>query len=225
MRSDVYIAREIKTTSTMYQPKVLSALKLAFIFSLIGLGVLSSCKEIQKAIQETEALTKCQYRIATVNNIQLAGVPFQNVKGVKDLSLANAAALASAYLNKNMPLTFNLNVAIKNPTTQNAAFSGMDWILLIDGTEYLNGVVSDRISIAPNGGTSNLPVNIHLNLTQLLSGKGKDQLLNFASALSNADGTSTRITMKIRPSFTVAGQNYKWPNHFVINKDFKAPSK
>eukprot|EP01031_Cornospumella_fuschlensis_P015589 gene15589-19057_t len=68
-----------------------------------------------------------------------------------------------------MPLTFNLNVAIKNPGAQEAAFSGMDWVLMIDGSEYLNGAVNQRLSISPNGGNASLPMSISLNLFQVLS--------------------------------------------------------
>jgi len=196
-----------------------------FLFFLVSISVLSGCKEIQKAVTQTQALTNCEYKIANVSNTALAGVPFQNVKSLRDLNLMNAAALGSAYLNKNMPLSFNLNVAIKNPSAQEAAFSGMDWILLIDGKEYLNGAVNQRLSISPNGGSASLPMNISLNLFQVLSGKSKDNIINFASALSGADGTSSRITMKIRPSFAIAGRVYKWPSFFNINKDFKSGSR
>jgi hypothetical protein len=193
-----------------------------FLLSFVSVTLFSGCKELQKAVSQTQALSNCQYKIANVSNITLAGVPFQNVKGLKDISLMNAAALGSAYINKNMPLNFNLNVAIKNPGAQEAAFSGMDWVLLIDGAEYLNGVVNQRISIAPSGGTASLPMSINLNLLKVLSGKSKDNIINFASALSGADGTSSRITMKIKPSFAIAGSVYKWPSFFTINKDFKA---
>lgn len=196
-----------------------------FFLSLLSLTLLSGCKEIQKAVNQTQALANCQYRIANVSNIALAGVPFQNVKSIRDISLLNAAQLGTAYLGKNMPLTFNLNVAIKNPGAQEAAFSGMDWVLMIDGTEYLNGAVNQRLSIGPNGGNASLPMSISLNLFQVLSGKSKDNIINFASALSGVDGTSSRITMKIRPSFAVAGRVYKWPSFFTINKDFKAGSR
>lgn len=199
--------------------------KAIILFCLVSFSLLSGCKEIQKAVIQTQALTNCEYKIANVSNITVAGVPFQNVKSIRDLSLMNAAAIGSAYLNKNMPLNFNLNVAIKNPAAQEAAFSGMDWILLIDGKEYLNGAVNQRLSISPNGGTASLPMSINLNLIQVLSGKSKDNIINFASALSGADGTSSRITMKIKPSFAIAGRVYKWPSFFTINKDFKAGSR
>ena len=77
-------------------------------------------------------LTKCDFRLESVQHLNLAGVNVQNVKKVSDLNMLDAANLAAAISSQKFPLDFTLNIEAKNPNTAAAGMSQIDWILLID---------------------------------------------------------------------------------------------
>jgi hypothetical protein len=132
------------------------------------------------------------------------------------------ASIAAAYLSKSMPLTFNLNVEGKNPTSGNAALNGFDWILLIEGQEMLRGNQPNRMTIAPNGGVSLIPMSLQLDLYKALNGKSKDAIIKFGTALAGSNNEPAKVKLKLKPYFIVSGQNLAWPNYIEISKDFKA---
>jgi len=186
-----------------------------------ALFLMVGCKAIQKQVSEIQAFTKCRFRIGSVNNIRLAGVDVQNVRTFNNLSVMNVATLTSAYLGKNMPLSFVLNIDGQNPGTTQAALGGFDWQLLIDGQQFLTGNNPTRVTIAPNGGTTAIPMQINLELFKALSGKSKDAVMNFGLALAGQNGQSSRIALRIKPSFIVNGYTFALPNYVEIGKDFK----
>jgi len=184
--------------------------------------LISGCKVIQQQVTEMQAFTKCQFRIASVNRVLLAGVDVQNVRGLSSLNLMQVASLTNAYLSKNLPLSFTLNVESKNPTTNQAALGGFDWQLLIDGQQFVSGNNPSRVAIGPNGGTVVIPMQMNLELFKALSGKSKDAVLNFGMALAGQNGQSSRVSLRIKPSFVINGYTYAFPNFIEVGKDFKA---
>lgn len=192
------------------------------VICLMALPMLfSGCAALKKQLGELQNFSKCQFRIRQVANIQLAGVNVQNIRRVTDLNLSQAASLGAAYLQKSMPLAFDLNVQGRNPTSGNAALNGFDYVLLIDGQEMLRGSQPQRFSMSPNG-TAEVPMRIQLDVFRLLSGKSKDALINFGLALANQNGEPARVKLRFKPYFVIAGQNYPWPSFIEIGKDFKS---
>lgn len=190
-----------------------------FLFVLPFL--LSSCQ----LLSELTSLSKCDFKLDKVSNTTLAGVNVQNLNSFSSLNLFDAGRVTASILRGKLPLSFDLDVEIKNPNTTSAALERTEWIVLIDGLEMAKGNSSERISIPPNGGTATMPIQVELDLKEVLKGESKDALLNMAFNLADASGKPTRITMKLKPSVVVAGAPLVYPGYVTVNSTYSGAQR
>jgi hypothetical protein len=187
---------------------------IAFLlFLMLGLG---ACK----GLRELKNLTKCQFRIGTVQNINLAGVNIQTVRRFADLGVRDAAKVGTALAGGNLPLGMTINVEVKNPNKNLAAMNRMEWIALIDDREILTGIVSDRVEVAPEGGVANLPLTVSTNLRKVLGSMGKNDLLDFGMGLTDQSNRPTRVSLKIKPTIMVGKHPLEYPGWFTVKREF-----
>jgi LEA14-like dessication related protein len=192
--------------------------KIALVFLLAGSLVFASCDfltQLTSQVSSVANLVNCDFSLKNVSNISIAGVNLKNITS-GNLSATDVVKLVAAYQSKQVPLSMDLNVNVKNPTNQQAAMTAMDWILAIDGTDVANGASNRTYTIKPST-TTTVPLGINTDLGQLFSSKGVDALKNFASSFSN-DGTSSKIGLRIRPSMTVGTTQVPFPNYIKLEK-------
>ena len=156
----------------------------------------------------------------SVTDTRIAGLNVQNVKSFSDLSLFQAGALTKAYLSKNIPLEFLLNVEGKNPNTSSATMASFDWILTIDEIQIVSGTNQQEYQIPANGGTTMVPLKISVNLFDVLNNETKDALLNFGFNLADAGNKPTRIGLKLRPTINVGGIPITYPGYIDLGTEF-----
>ncbi len=158
-------------------------------------------------------LANCEYSMKNANNISVAGVKLSDVTD-GNIKVADIAKLTSAIVNKNVPLSMDVNVDVKNPTSTAAALTAMDWIMYIDGVEMATGVNTQAYTIKQNGTTTvTLPVTTDIF-----------KVCNSVEAVKNLvqsfteEGKSSQIGLKIKPSLNVAGVLIPMPDYITIQK-------
>jgi len=182
--------------------------------------LLSGCDILNQATQMLN-LTKCEFRLATVDQLKLAGVNIQQVHKLSDLNMLDAGKITAAALSGgSLPLTFTLNVEAKNPNSSMAGLNRLDWILLIDDIEMVSGTNQNRVQIPANGGTATLPLAISVDLKQALKGKSGDAIANFGLNLAGAGNRPTRITLKAKPTIVVGNQTIAYPGYLTVQNEF-----
>lgn len=186
---------------------------------LIIAAILNSC-ELLNEVQKTATLAKCDFRVASAQNINLAGVNVQNIKKFSDLTLLDGAKLTAAALKNEFPLDLTVNVEGKNPNASPAGLTSMEWILFIDNQQMTQGTLNQAFTIPANNGTANIPMNMHFDLKQLLTGKSTDAIINFGLNLAGAGNKPTRISMKLKPTINVKGFPITYPSYITIGTDF-----
>lgn len=179
----------------------------------------NSCGVVQQAQQMTN-LVNCDFRISSVQNVTLAGVAIQNAQNIKNLNLIDAGRIMAAVAGSSLPLTFVLNIEGKNPNTSSAGMNKLNWILLIDDIQMTTGSVNDRFTIPPNNGTALIPIQVSVNLKEVLQGKSLDAIANFAFNLAGVGNRPTRITAKIQPTIMIGQTPMTYPGYFAINTNF-----
>lgn len=186
--------------------------------SLLGLLVLSiaGCKQIR----QMKNFAKCQFRMTTLQNARLAGVNVQNIKRFSDVKLLDVGILTAAYMSKNLPLDFTLNLEAKNPNDQPAAMNRMQWIAFVDDVQISQGNLERRIAVPANGGTAKIPVQIHANLKEVLNNKTKDSMLNFGMNLAGKGNSPSRVGIKIKPSIMIGQKAVNYPGYITVKKEF-----
>ncbi len=99
--------------------------------SLIFIFILPSCTVLQQ-VGEMKMLQKCEFRIGSVTEITLAGVNISRMQNYSQLHIPDAIEIVSAMMSNELPLSFILNLEVKNPNDQRASLNRMEWTVFID---------------------------------------------------------------------------------------------
>ncbi|MGI6321144.1 MAG: hypothetical protein ACOXZK_09390 [Bacteroidales bacterium] len=187
------------------------------LFALMALllMLIPSCNELK----QLQNLSKCQFRLNSIEDIRLAGVKLQNVSDIKQISLLDVGKLTTAYVANSFPLSFKLNVDAKNPNDKPAAMTALDWILLIDDIQMTEGLVNNRYQIPAQGVTS-IPMDFNFDLKKVLSGRSKDAIINFALNLAGVGDKPTRLTLKAKPTVNVGAIPITYPGYLSVKTNF-----
>jgi hypothetical protein len=171
--------------------------------------------------RELSAFSKCEFRMASVHNTTLAGVNVQNVRSLNDLNLLQAGKITAAYASGSLPLNLMLNIDVRNPNPSAAALNSLEWILQIEGKDIVDGTVNDRVSIAPNGGITTLPIRISADLRKIMDKNTAEQNINLGLGLAGqGNQPSPKMTLRVKPSLQIGGATVRYPGYINVNTNF-----
>lgn len=193
--------------------------KILLIASISFLISFTSC-DVMQQVSQMNYLTKCEFRLESVQQLNLAGINVQNVKSISDLNMLDAARLASAVSSQRFPLDFTLNIEAKNPNTSVAGMTRIDWILLIDDIEMTRGILDKQVTIPANNGIAIIPIQMHIDLEKALSGKSTDAVINFGMNLAGTGNKPTRFTLQMKPTINVGGYPIAYPGYLNVKTEF-----
>jgi len=194
--------------------------KFCFALFLFFTFIFTSCNVMRQA-KEMKMLSKCEFRINSVTDIYLDGINVSRIQKISAIMPMDMLRLTNAVLNNELPLNFNLNLEVKNPNEQAASLNRLEWILFIDGLQMLQGTISEKFIILA-GETGMLPVQIGLNLAEVLSDERSDKLIDFGLGLAEDTGETTRVTLKLKPSIMVGQRNIMYPGWIEVRNEFTA---
>jgi hypothetical protein len=191
-----------------------------------------SCSTLTKVMNTMSDLNKIQFKLGNVNNFTISNVNISNIKQASDISITDGLKLTQAVSSRTLPTTFTLNVVASNPnkkssdnnkySTLDAVISSIDWILLIDDKETINGRVSTPVTIPAGTQTTNIPVSIGLDLFKFFGDKGYNDIINLALAVGGVNGSAARLKLKMKPVVSIAGYPISYPNYITaIDKEFR----
>jgi hypothetical protein len=207
--------------STTRKRKIMLLKYKLFFASVSIIFLLASC-DVMQQVNQMSNLTKCEFKLESVQQLTLAGINVQNIKKISDLSMLDAGRLAAAVSAQQFPLDFTLNVEAKNPNAAPAGMTKIDWILLIDDIEMTQGILDKQVTIPANNGTAIIPMQLHIDLKKVLSGKSADALINFGLNLAGTGNKPTRFTLKMKPTITVNGFQITYPGYLNVNTEYSS---
>ena len=187
------------------------SLSLLILISLSGCAILS----------EFTALTKCEFRFHSAEKPTISGIDVMTKKSITDFSFMDGQLVLANILRGTLPFSITANVEVKNPGLVTAALNQIEWIAYIDDIRVSDGVIASRVEILP-GATSLVPIRIQTDLFEYLEGDNPKTMLNFGLNLVDAGGQPTRLSMKIKPSVMVSGQQISYPDYFTIEHEFSS---
>jgi len=176
----------------------------------------NSCKTLMSYTN----IVKCDFRMHSLKNPTLAGIDVQRIKNFSDLSMMQAGKLTTAYLGGNVPLAFQLNLEAKNPNASEAKMAQFDWILKIDDIQIATGTNQNEYIIPANEGTQMIPLNISVNLLDILNKETKNTLFNFGLNLADASEKPTRVSVQLKPTVYVSGIPITYPGYINLGTEF-----
>lgn len=196
----------------------MSKIKKTLIVLFVALG-LSSC-EILTQVAQMANFANCTFDLNSVNQIQMLGVNLSKGMTKSDLNAAQLLTLANAIMNKKLPVTFNVNLNVKNPNAIPASMAKMDYILSLNGKQVVSTTLNNGISVPANS-SNTISIPITTDLFQLFSGESADAIVNLAFKLAGASSEPVNVGLKVKPYISINSQQLAYPDYISLNKELK----
>lgn len=193
----------------------MSKLKKTLVILFVTMG-LASCDVLNQVAQMAN-FASCSFDFNSLNQIQMLGVDLSKGMTKADLNASQLLSLANAIMNKQLPVTFNVNLDVKNPNSIAASMAKMDYIISLNGKEVVSTTLNQSVSVPANS-TNVVSIPIRTDLFQLFSGESADAIVNLAFKLAGASSNPVNIGIKVKPYITVGTQQLAYPDYISINK-------
>jgi hypothetical protein len=191
------------------------------LLSTAALG-LAGCAGLAKQVGATKGFADCQFRLKSVREVSLHGVPAAELASLGQLALK----LGSAFNEEEFWLRFRLGIEVRNPNPMPASLNKVEWILLLDDVEMVRGVVDEKIQLPPGPiSIAELPIGIEVDLKKTFSRQSMLALFNLAVNFSGMGDKPTRLMARIRPTVEIAGMSYEFGNYIDVKHEFTSRVK
>lgn len=169
-------------------------------------------------LQQLTALQRVDFTLEGASDVRLAGIDFTRVRSFSDLSLADAAALAAAVQDGDLPLALQLDVQGLNPVDNNAdaRLVEMDWTFFLEDRETVSGVLEREI-LFPRGEPTPVPVAVELNLVEFYEGNAQD-LFELGLSLAGMGGEPKEVTVEVLPTVQTSLGPIRYPEPLRLSR-------
>ena len=193
----------------------MSKFKKTLIILFVTMG-LASCDVLTQVAQMAN-FANCTFDFNSVNNIQMLGVNLNKGMSKTDLNATQLLSLANAIMNRQLPVTFNVNLDVKNPNSIAASMAKMDYIVTLNGKEVISTTLNNSVNVPANS-SNVVSIPITTDLFQLFNGESADAIVNLAFKLAGASSDPVNVGLKVKPYITVGSQQLAYPNYISLNK-------
>lgn len=190
-------------------------IKKAFIILFVMMG-LASCDVLNQVAQMAN-FANCTFNFASVNQIQMLGINLSKGMSRENLNAVQLLSLVNAISNRQLPVSFNVNVDVKNPNSIAAAMTKMDYIISLNGKQVISTTMNQAINVPANS-SSIVTIPITTDLFQLFSGESADAIVNLAFKLAGASSDPVNVGLQVKPYININGQQLAYPNFITMNK-------
>jgi hypothetical protein len=193
----------------------MSKIKKALVILFVTVG-LASCDVLTQVAQMANFAT-CSFDFNSLNQIQMLGIDLSKGMTRDNLNITQGLALVNAISNRSLPVTFNVNLDVKNPNSIAASMAKMDYIISLNGKEVVSTTLNRSVSVPANS-TNVVSIPIRTDLFQLFSGESADAIVNLAFKLAGANSNPVNLGIKVKPYITIGSQQLAYPDYISINK-------
>jgi hypothetical protein len=174
--------------------------------------VLSSCA----TLQQIAALRDVDFSVYRLSGVRLAGVDLARVRSYSQLSVTEAARLASAVSQRTLPMDFTVHLTAVNPedNSVDARLVRMDWTLLLQDRETLSGTFADE-TILRRGQPTDVPIDVSLDLLDFFQGSAQD-LFDLALSIADPNAPPTEVALRATPTVDTALGPIRYPRPITI---------
>jgi hypothetical protein len=202
----------LRISTNWFSPDRACRATMAALLCVVAVG-LAGCQ----ALREVANLRNVQFAIDRVAEPQLAGVDLSRVDSYRDLSASDVLRLTRAAATGEMPLSFTLLVDAENPADNEVAarLVTMDWTLLLDETETVQGRFDNTVRLEP-GMPTTVPIPIELDLVRFFGDNARD-LIDLALAVAG-EGDPKTVTLRATPSIETVLGPIRYPEPITITR-------
>jgi LEA14-like dessication related protein len=189
------------------------------IFRICVLSILLSVLSCTY-LKELTTLKDCEFRMGTLENPVLAGVDISGIFNLKDFSIEQTGKITKSILLGTLPLSFILNVEVKNPNQKNASLNRLEYLAFIDTVKIASGAMEEHVVIPSGGGIATIPVKVETDILDLVKKEPVNTLLNYALNLADDGNRPVRVNIKIKPWIQIGSVDREYPGYITVKQDF-----
>ena len=197
--------------------------KALIVILFVGV-LLGGCSLYKTAVN----LTRLQFKLGKVSNFRLTGIDISDKSRLSDIGAVDVMRLSSALLNKNMPVSFILNVEAKNPNdakgygATDIYIKRFPWKLLINNKETAHGDIQTPFKVPGTGGFTTIPIRVEFNLLKFFHDNSLNDVADLVFAIGGKKGSSSNLKLIAEPLLATSLGDIQYPEPItIINKNFK----
>lgn len=193
--------------------------KRSFILIILFSFILYQCSIYQTMTN----LSRLQFKVGNINGFKVNNIDITNKSSLKDFSPTDVLALTSSFSQGKLPVSFVLNVDVKNPNDGTGGYARTDatlksfkWRLFIDDIETISGDIDSPVTVPGTGEVTKIPLRINIDLFQFFKNQGFDKIINLALTLGGKNSTTSKITLYATPTVSTIFGDIKYPGELKI---------
>ncbi|MGE5402201.1 MAG: hypothetical protein ACM3S2_17520 [Ignavibacteriales bacterium] len=186
------------------------------LFIMLGFNSCSVLKTFQN-------ISRLKFKLDSVGNFLLNGIQISNKSKLQDFTATDILKITAAITNKQMPVSFVLNVDAINPNDGKGGYPRSDvslkkfpWKLYIDDKETITGDISSPISVPGVGEAVKFPLKIEMDLFKFFNDKDYQGLINLALKLGGQQGNPVSIKLVAQPTISSSFGDIPYPGELTI---------
>jgi hypothetical protein len=179
---------------------------------------------------EVSKLYLCRFKILSIEDPTLLKVPLRKIRDIGSFSFLDGLELASGFAQGNLPFSFTLNIAVRNPNDGgfgvnrvDAALTRFDWTLFYQNKEMAKGNIPNTFEIPGNGLQIIIPLQVRFNLIEFLKGQTYENMINLALTLGGLKGSTESLVLEGSPNLETEHGSMQYPEKiFIVDFEFRA---
>jgi hypothetical protein len=186
------------------------------IHRAVGVLYLALATSSCATLQQIAALRDVDFSVDRLSGVRLAGVDLARVRSYSQLSVTEAARLATAVSQRTLPMDFTVHLMAVNPedNSVDARLVRMDWTLLLQDRETLSGTFADE-TILRRGQPTDVPIDVSLDLLDFFQGSAQD-LFDLALSIADPNAPPTEVALRATPTVDTALGPIRYPRPITI---------
>lgn len=201
-------------------------MKKFVILFYIFFSLIAFCK--CSIIQIFTNFSHLQFKLGEVNGFTVNNIDISTKSSLTDLTPIEIFSLSSTISQGKLPISFVLNVDIKNTDDRTGGYAKADvtlksfmWRLFIDDLETISGDIEHPVTVPANGEIESIPLKINLDLLQYFNNQGFDNLINLILSIGGKQGSASKITLYATPVVSTCWGDIKYTGELkIIEKQF-----
>lgn len=170
---------------------------------------------------DVEAFKEADYKLQSLDRVEVNGVNLLKIKGPQDMSFKDAAKLFSAFSDNELSAvsTIGLDVALgEGREDRTMTVTQLKWQLLVDDQQAVSGLVNEPVEL--KNGLNVITVTSPLKLTEVNGRPDMNTLLQLATLLNQDKAKRPNIKLQIKPTVLTSVGPFEIPS-FITVKDTK----
>ena len=185
---------------------------------LFSLTFMPAC-DVMNNIGGAYRLSQSEYKYSSLNDIQLAGMKLGNASSISISNLASIATVLAGGNTQTIPFSMTLNMDVTNPNTAAAFLDALDYQIIINDLEFVEGKMDMPIRIEP-GETKVVPIPVSVDLRNLINRYSQERVTKEMSSFLGITPNETTVMVKLWPKLTVGNTLVKVPAAIPVEFKF-----